>query len=153
MQVTRTGSGLLVAEQAADFQSVQRSLREHDRDLRLVPQPLPDGRPCYRVYKWRGDDRPAVCVLSWMDDRLENPLPLSHRIVEQVKMLDRSTRGGQTDEDEHNNALRARVEKELEDRMAETADELARRSRRSPSLHRGQHLRRSRHKPGGRWTQ
>jgi hypothetical protein len=153
VQVTQTRGGLYVAEQAVDFQSVAAALREHDPELRLVPQHDPDwGTVVYKVFRYAGDNRPADFVCGWWDREMR-PLPLSHRLVDEVKLLDRRTSSRQPDEDEHNERLKQeRLDRWSED-METLADELAKRSRTSPALHRGQHLRRSRHKPGGRWSQ
>jgi hypothetical protein len=82
---TKTESGLLVAsEGASDERAVARALKDHDPDLRLVPQQ--DG---WRVYRYAGPDRPADFILYWGDG--EGPWPLSHRLVDEVKRHDRNT--------------------------------------------------------------
>lgn len=148
---TRTGSGLYVAETATDYQSVSAALRDHDPNLRLVPQGVDrNGRPIYKVLYALGPERPAETVLVWMDDRLEEAFPLSHRIVDEVKRLDRNGRADRVSEDEHNRRLRDEAHERLHDELLGVGFEEAARTRRSPVLHRGVHLRRSRHKRGGR---
>jgi hypothetical protein len=149
VQVTQTRGGLYVAEDSYDFQSVARALREYDPELRLVPQEQ-GGVRVYKVFKYRGDDKPAEFVAGWWDEQLR-PLPLSHRLVDEVKRLRPENRHKRVDEDEFNAALREERRRDSERELEALADEAAKRSRTSPVLHRGQHLRRSRHKPGGRW--
>lgn len=146
---TRTPSGLYVAENAADYQSVSRALRDYDRDLRLVPQPDDEGRVAYKVFRYQGGDRPAEFVCGWWSEQLQ-PLPLSHRLVDLVKQLDRNT-GGREDVDTENERLREERLRDAAEAISDVGRETSKRVKRSPALHRGQHLRRSRHKPGGRW--
>lgn len=148
---SRTPSGLLLAETATDYQSVYAALRDHDRHLRLVPQGVDrNGRPIYKVLYDLGPDVPAQTLLVWMDERLEESLPLSHRIVDEVKRLDRNLRGDVISEDEHNRRLIEDRQRRAQEDLEGVGLEEAARTRRSPALHRGVHLRRSRHKRGGR---
>lgn len=148
---SRLSSGLYVAETATDYMSVAQALRDHDRQLRLVPQGVDrDGRPIYKVLLDRGDDRPAETVLVWMDEQMQEALPLSHRIVDEVKRLDRNSRADRVSDDDHNRKLAERAQEQLHEELVGVGLEEAARTRRSPALHRGIHLRRSRHKRGGR---
>lgn len=148
---SRTASGLHVAEHGSDHASVAAALRDHDDRLRLVPQGVDsDGRPLWKVMYDLGPDRPAETVMVWMDERLQQALPLSHRLVDEVKRLDRNGRGDNVDVDAHNARVREQAEQQLHEELVGVGLEEAARTRRSPALHRGVHLRRSRHKRGGR---
>lgn len=148
---SRLASGLFVAETATDYMSVAQALRDHDSQLRLVPQGVDrNGRPIYKVLLDVGPERPAELVLAWMDDSFEEALPLSHRIVDEVKRLDRNSRADRISDDEHNRMVREQAEQQLHEELVGVGLEEAARTRRSPALHRGVHLRRSRHARGGR---
>lgn len=141
MQVTVTDSGLYVAEQAADYQSVSRALREHDPELRLVPHEVEEtGVVLWKVFRYAGPNHPAHFVCAWTDRKLR-PLPLSHSLVERVKQLDRNTRGSEMDADVENARVSAEQEKRMDDAIDEVAREAARRHGRLPVFHRGAHLR------------
>lgn len=144
--------GLTVAEYGADHASVQKALREHDDDLRLLPQPDDvHAGIAWTVLKYMGPDRPAVVVCSWRNERME-PLPLSHALVDHVKTLDPRVRGHAfyEDPDVANAKLLDRRRRDLDADMDEFVSETARRAGRHPVLHRGVHLRRSRHRRDGR---
>ena len=144
MQVTQTRNGLYVAERSADYLSVQTALRQHDPDLRLVPQPDDDhGCLVWKVYRYAGGDRPAEFVCGWWDEHL-TPLPLSHRLVDKVKQLDRNTPGRRPDPDEHNERLKAANNARMDEAVDTALEEARQRHGRLPCFHRGVHLRRAR---------
>lgn len=157
--VYRRHGGLLVAEDAADFQAVERALKAFDADLVLNVERRNDGRPVYDVHKVIASDRPAVFICRWQDERGE-PLPLSSALVDLVKELHPSSRAARgdlsTDQlvDRRNAALREEARRETREGAAEVLGDLLPRlkGKRIPVLHRGRHLLRSRHKPGGRWS-
>lgn len=92
MGLSRTDGGLYVPEGAHEA-AVMRALREHDDDLRLVPQDSDHfGRRVYKVFRYAGSERPAEFLLFWGDEH-GNPFPLSSSLVDAVKQLDRNMRG------------------------------------------------------------
>ena len=105
MSLALGAGGLLVPEGALEA-AVQRPLKEHDSDLRLVPQDSDVyGQRVYKVFKWNGPDRPATFLLTWADEHLR-PYPLSMNLVEMVKYHDRNTSLRPPDEDEIERKLR-----------------------------------------------
>lgn len=148
--VSRHGSDLLVAAQAADERAISHALKQID-DRLFLDIDHDETHECL-VYKvrYRLGDRPPMFVLAWTDD-YGRPLPLSHALVDLVKR--------QRDSDsfrvaqEHNRRLKERAAQELADEVTAIHEDIVPRihGRKSSPLHRGQHLRRSRHKPGGRW--
>ena len=113
MSLSRTQGGLLVPEGAHE-QAVRDALKQHDSDLRLVPQDSDAyGKRIYKVYRWRGPDRDAEFVLFWADQYGE-PYPLSMSIVDAVQLLDRNTRGQIEDPDVRNAKLLAEQRKDAE---------------------------------------
>jgi hypothetical protein len=91
----QSDSGLVIATEGADETAARHALMEHDRDLRLVPQNSDAyGRRIYKVYRYRGPDRPAEFVLFWGDPSTGEPYPLSVTgLLEKVKQQDRNLRG------------------------------------------------------------
>lgn len=148
---SRHGSGLLVAENSTDERSVTDALRDFDPDLVLTWE-IQDEQQVWEVHKIVGRDRPAVFICRWQDD-YGNPLPLSHGLVDLVKRLRYGGVGGAADD--ANRRLREQAERDVYEGSLEIARDLIPRirGRRIPVLHRGRHLLRSRHKPGGRWSQ
>lgn len=138
---SRTDSGLIVREEGADHASVARALREHDDLLRLAPMPSDDGI-VWTVMRYQGGDRPASIVCKWFDHARREPLPLSHRLVDHVKMLDRNTRGRVEDVDAANERLRETVARDFDADVDEIARDGLKGMKRSPVFHRGIHLRR-----------
>lgn len=139
---SRTSSGLIVREEAADHASVARALREHDDQLRLVPQAVGD-ELVWTVLRFEGGDRPATIVCKWFDYERGEALPLSHRLVERVKMLDRNTRGRVADEDAANRRLIEKRTAEFEEHVDDIARDGLKGMKRHPAFHRGIHLRKS----------
>lgn len=102
---TKTDSGLLVAENRASREAVAAALRDHDRDLRLVPSVVNNGtQVLWKVYAYRGSETPAVFLFAWEDQNRE-PLPLSMNLVEKAKQQDKNSRAPRDNEDTHNARL------------------------------------------------
>lgn len=140
---SKSDSGLLVAEQgASDERAVARLLKDHDPDLRLVPR-LAGGQHAWSVYRYAGPDRPAEFLCFWGNDQGE-PFPLSTRIVDMVRALDKNSRVEHKTSDERNQEL-VDEKKKRDDETVESLkqDHLASVGR-SPAFHRGIHLRRDR---------
>lgn len=141
--------GLLVAEHGADAVSVERALKDHDRDLLLIPPgvqfaDMPQ-RGGWRVYRKAGGDRPPEFICFWGTDH-GDPYPLSHGIVDKVKELDRNSRAKAVDDAVANAMRDAEIAKKVAaDNEALNSDYVPLQGR-SPALHRGQDLRRSRDK-------
>lgn len=145
----RTDSGLLVARESAEGSAVARALRDHDADLRLVPQFSESyGGVYWAVYRYAGSERPADLVCAWVDHERGEPKPLSFGLVERVKELDRAGRGQAVESDEGNAALRERNARERERLQEDLIDDWKRREGRSAVLPRGQHLRQARSRTG-----
>lgn len=123
LQVSETGSGLLIAEQSADREAVARLLRDHDSSLRLVPQ-LDEARSCtlWCVYRYLGPDRDAQFLCAWQTPSGE-PLPLSSRLLDKVQQLDLRTVGNAPDMNALNDAHRAQVLRDRAATMAAIADD------------------------------
>lgn len=148
---SRHGSPLLVAEHAADERSVTDALRQFDPDLVLTWE-VQDGQQVWEVHKVVGCDRPAVFICRWQDDR-GTPLPLSHSLVDLVRKLRHG--GVEKAAEEANARLRADADRETYEAAVEVFEDGIPRvqGKKMSVLHRGVHLRRARHKPGGRWSQ
>jgi hypothetical protein len=148
---SRTESGLLVAENAsADERAVARALRDHDPDLRLVPQSRVGDRIGYSVYRYAGSDRPAEFLLFWGNTASGEPYPLSSRLLDEVKRLDRNSRGAgdYVDVDERNARAKAELREHADKQGEELFDDWRKREGRSALLPRGVSLRRARSKTG-----
>jgi hypothetical protein len=117
-----SASGLLVPQGSLEA-AVQSALKQHDPDLRLVPQDSDVyGQRVYKVFKWNGPDRPATFLMTWADEHLR-PLPLSMNLVEMVKYHDRNTSLRPPDENELEAKLREERRKDyLRDAEAIVAD-------------------------------
>lgn len=138
-----TDSGLVVAEQAMDEAAVRRALKEWDPDLRLVPQASEKlGTTLWKVMRTTGSDRPAEFVCAWQSDRGE-PYPLSMRILDLVKQLDKNTRSSYQSVEERDARRRAELERETQQRNEDLADDWTPKHGR-PVLPRSQSLRMSR---------
>lgn len=142
--MSRTGSGLVVAEQGGDGAAIERNLRQLDPELRLVPGGIVNERVLWTVRAYQGPDRPSVLVLVWQDaDGV--PLPLSSRLLDEVQRHARGGRGDVKDADTLNRERQAREDKRAEaESEALTGDWLMKNGR--PMLHRSQSLRRARDK-------
>lgn len=107
MEMVETRSGLFVAAETASPASVAALLRSHDDRLRLVPGISEEHQTqIWRVYRWRGPDRPAECVCAWTTPD-GTPLPLSSQLLEKVQQLDKTTVGAAPDPDIENAKLKA----------------------------------------------
>lgn len=82
------GEGLVLAEYAADERAVQAALKDFDRTLRLVwERDERYGRQVWNVVSVWSPEHPAVQVLTWRVNGTGEPLPLTMRIVDEVKRL------------------------------------------------------------------
>jgi len=143
---SKTDSGLLVAEESAEGAAVARALRDHDSELRLVPQHSESlGGRYWAVYRYAGSEKPAEPVCTWLGENGE-PIPLSFGLVEKVKRLDRSSRDETPEADAANAALKVSNDRERDRRVEDLVDDWYRREGRLAVLPRGQHLRRARDK-------
>jgi hypothetical protein len=141
---SRSDSGLVVANQAADEASVERALKQLDRQLELQCWPSLDGPPLYKVVARLSDDRPPVTVLVWQTEQAE-PLPLSSRLIDEVQRLDRNSRGEYLDDDERNRRLAEQRDRDWE-RDTEALATDWERTHGQPILHRSVSLRMARDK-------
>lgn len=115
---SKTESGLLVPDQAAgDEKAIARLLREYDADLRLVPQ-----AGGYRVYRYAGSNRPSEFILYWGDNQ-GNPYPLSSRILDEVRKLDRNSRTPYLSVDALDEQRKAKQEKDIDDATKDLSDD------------------------------
>jgi hypothetical protein len=121
---SRTGSGLLLAEEGADAASISRALRQMDPELILQPdfsQSLQ--QTVWKVYRYQGD-RPPVFVMAFVNER-GDPYPLSSRILDMVRGLDKNSRWETPDPDVLNAAAEVERQK-VRDRIYEDlADDVA----------------------------
>lgn len=119
-----TGSGLVLAEQAADEAGLSRALKQIDP--RLVLQRHPGdvaGGWVYKVFAVVNEDEPAECICTWADDH-GNPLPLSSGLLDLVNQLrpDARARRGPTS-DERNTAYRGQLEQAKRDDAERVSDD------------------------------
>lgn len=144
---TRRDDGLVLAQASQDEAAVARALKQHDSELRLVPQESDVlGKRCYKVYRYAGSERPAEFILAWMKDG--EALPLSMGLVDAVKALDRNSRAPYQDEDELNAAMRERRDKQTADDIEAIRSDWATREGRSAVLPRSVSLRQARSRTG-----
>lgn len=142
---SRSDSGLVIAEHGQDEAAVARALKQHDRELRLVQQVDPaTGRLRWCVYSYQGPDRPALFVYAWQTQTGE-PLPLSHRLVDEVKAQDRNSRAPRPTEDDLDRQQAVRKERDWERDAEALGNDWAPQHGR-PVLHRSQSLRMARDK-------
>jgi hypothetical protein len=144
----RTTSGLVLAEHSQDEAAVARLLKQHDPDLRLVPQRSDAfGRTYYSVYRYAGSERPAEFIFAWVDD-VGAPLPLTSRILDRVQELDRNSRGEYLNEDERDAQVRAERDKNTARNLEDLRDDWMTREGVSAVLPRSQSLRQARSRTG-----
>lgn len=143
-------SGLVVAEESADEAGLQRALNriDHPAARRLVLTREVDRKhDCWvwLVHVVVSDDRPAVYVCRWDDER-GRPLPLSSGLVERVR--EQLARDGDPAAmvDAANAAHVAAVDRQIDEASSEAARLVARfgAAGHSALFHRGVHLRRAR---------
>lgn len=151
MLYSKTDSGLLVAEgqTSGGERAVARALKDHDRDLRLVPQFSQSLGQYWAVYVDRGSDRPADFLMAWLDPD-GKPLPPSMRLVEMVKQLDKNSPVKAANPDELNRARQERIDKETREFNEDRVAEWAKRDKSRMIPHRSQALRMSRDKQRAR---
>jgi hypothetical protein len=114
---TRTATGLILRE-TEDGAGVARALREYDPRLQLRI----DHAGLWRVYY--DDQGRDVFILAWADPD-GNPLPLTMRLLDKIRELDRATRGMERSPDELNAAHQKRVEKQRQDDLDAIKDDFA----------------------------
>lgn len=112
------GEGLVVAEYAQDERTISGDLKAFDPSLRLVwEQDVRTGRPVWNVVSVWSPEHPAHQVLSWRDEVTLEPLPLTSRLVDEVKRLRSVDTLKQSDA--ANAALKAGIDK---DNFADTLE-------------------------------
>lgn len=150
MICSRSDTGLLVAENgSADEKAIARALRDHDPDLRLVPQGFRNGMTAYKVYRYCGSERPAEFICFWGNAQGE-PYPLSSRLLDKVRALDKSQRGseGYLSEDELNDRAKAARQEQAQADAEDLFDDWKTREKRSACLPRSTSLARARSRTG-----
>jgi hypothetical protein len=124
--VRDTGQGLVVAEEAADEAQLGRALKEIDDRYVLQKHPgeVPGGW-VYKVFCIVSEDQPAVCILTWANER-GDPLELSSGLIDEVKRWRPEARGRRgPDADARNERLLEQTERDREARAATLADDHA----------------------------
>lgn len=141
---TRSESGLVLARERSDSATLERQLKQIDRELALQAWPSLDGPPTWKVVRYCGPDRPPETICSWVTGE-GDPLPLTEGILDMVRQLDRNTRSDYDDADARNEKFKAKLAKQTErDEEALIGDWRFPHGR--PVLPRSQSLRRSRDK-------
>lgn len=107
-------SGLIVARDAMDENSVARALKQLDSRYVLQKHARDDapGGFVYKVVCIVSDTRAPV-VFTWVDD-YGTPMPLSHALVEKVQSLMLGGRNKTPDEDELNHRMIAEKQRDAE---------------------------------------
>lgn len=114
---SRTDSGLILVEQSTDGAAIGRALKQHDPSLELQQWPHPSGTWLYKVVARAGDGSVRTVYVHQLADG--TPLPLSSRLLDEVKRLDRNSRAPVASEDALNAAHRAGLDRqEQRDREA-----------------------------------
>jgi len=106
MDYSRSESGLLLARESPDGPALERELQSWDRELQLQGFLQPDGPILWKVV------RQGETVYSHVDERMQ-PLPLSWRLLDEVRRLDRNQRGGHLDENARETIRQAELEKQV----------------------------------------
>lgn len=120
--VSRHGSNLLVAAEAADERTISHALDQLRHGL-FLDVDHNEQHECleYKVRLRYAGDKEPVFITAWRDDT-GRPLPLSTALVEHVKMLI------ETDTlkaaDEHNERMRERAHKDAGDEVEAIAAEM-----------------------------
>jgi hypothetical protein len=104
-----TDSGLVLLEGREDGAQVARELRRYDPALCLRV----DVNGLWRVYRTVGSEHRDVFICAWQDAG-GVPLPLSMRLLDKIKQLDRNTRSPAPDPDELNARLRRETERQYQ---------------------------------------
>lgn len=122
--------GLVLAEFSVDERTVQQQLREFDSELRLVWEKDDQyGVEVWNVVKVWSPDHPAVQILTWRENGSGRPLPLTSRLVDEVKRLRSEDTSAAVDR--ANARLRAQQAKQARD------DTLALASEHAPRINKG----------------
>lgn len=148
--VSRHGSNLLVAAEAVDEQAISHALSRipNPHGRLFLDVDVNERYQCleYKV-RLRLSTGEAPFVTAWRDDN-DRPLPLSHALVEHVKMLiETDTLTAAT---EHNRRLRETGQREMGDEVEEIARDMLPyiQGRKSSTLHRSVSLRQARSRTG-----
>ena len=138
MDYSRSESGLLLARESPDGPALERELQAWDRELQLQGFLQPDGPILWKVV------RHGETVCAWVDEQMR-PLPLSWRLLDEVRLLDRNQRGVHLDEDARETIrLAERAKQQARDDEALADDWTPKHGR--PVLPRSQSLRMARDK-------
>jgi hypothetical protein len=117
-------SGLVLAEEASDEARLSRAIKQVDDRYVLQRHPASvEGGYVYKVYCIVSEDQPALCILTWSDEK-GNPLPLSSGLVEEVKKWrpeNRDRRG--PNEDARNAQIRAETQRLREEQLAAISED------------------------------
>src|SRR5437763_514868 len=106
-----TDSGLVLLERE-DGAAVAAALKRYDSELSLQANLIPGHRdPLWRVYRTVGSEHRDVFVTAWQDAE-GKPLPLSMRLLDRIKELDRNTRSEAENADKLNERVRLELEKQ-----------------------------------------
>ena len=119
------GSGLLVAEETRDEQSITAALKQIDPRLALQKEPAnAEGGWKYKVLRVWSEDHPPTPILTWTDE-YGNPLPLTDGLIDKVHIHMLGFRGNDyyVSADEHNARVQAQREKQQKDDLAAIRDE------------------------------
>jgi len=135
---SRSESGLLLARESPDGPALERELQRWDRELQLQGFLQPDGPILWKVV------RHGETVYSWVDEQMR-PLPLSWRMLDEVRQLDKNQRGGYLDEDAREALRLVERDKQVERDNEALADDWTPKHGR-PVLPRSQSLRMARDK-------
>lgn len=118
-------SGLLVAQETRDEQTITRALKQIDPRLALQKEPANAvGGWKYKVLRVWSEDQPPTPILTWTDE-YGNPLPLTDGLIDKVHIHMLGFRGNDyyVSADEHNARLSAEREKQQAADMAAIRDE------------------------------
>lgn len=142
---SRHGGSLLVAENSTDEASVRAALKRFDPGLILSwEQDREWEMQVWNVHYLLSFDLPARFILSWRENGVGKPLPLTHSLVDEVKRLREVDTMKQVDA--ANAKLKASLEKkQRDDSLAVSADH-------KPYVDRGRVLQPRHRKPDGGWA-
>lgn len=89
MLMTETKHGdLVLAEYSADERTVSAALKAYDPHLRLIWElDSATGRQVWKVVSVWSSEHPAVMILAWRENGIGDPMPLTMRLVDEVRKL------------------------------------------------------------------
>jgi hypothetical protein len=132
----RSASGLVLAENRTDEETVGRLLREIDDHLILVRDIDRQFQvDVWRVYLHISDWQDAVHICDWRDEITGEPLPLSSGILNAVQLQRKENRNARLDEDAANAALVAKRRQEFDADVDGIAHEHRKKVWRAPDPH------------------